>query len=924
MYRYCILFFILLLFIFSPHSQDRKGKLQYEKLYHNAENLYSLNAATATTDSIALATYRQVINLLSKEKNYNEILTDSYLKCGILSMSGNAYEEALGYFHMAVKTAKQGYHLSDTLLFKPYLYIGSIYYSLNNLDSAVFYYTSADAISNKYAALNESERLYNKFGALYYETGDYKKSILYFKKALSIVEAGKPVNIFFIVNYSNNIAAALLKLQDYKSAIKIFNTLLPYHIAEDELYYNMGNTYIEAGNYEEGLKFLRRIGQMDQEKFNGMTNVFMQLKQYDSAQFYLTKAKNTIFKEKKFTSKINYGVTLKYSGDLKVVAGKTLAAIQDYQHSIINLNPAFTDTTVTSNPSSFLGLQNFALLFDVLVAKGAAFGNIKNQHPNQHYLLQSLNAYASALSLAKHVERTYSSDDAKLFLKNKVNPATQQAVDIAIRLYNQSKKLQYMHIAFSFIENNKASVLQAGLQNLQLSVIAGVPAVMVAEEKKYKSLLAKLVIQSANTNDSIAFALLQQNIQQAAMALNAVQNKLDKNPVYHQLKFNSSLVSMDRLQQKATAKDEAILCYYYTADNLFCFYITSAESGFSSVPLKDNFFSSIILLRKQLESPEASSRKMMQDAGAVLFQQLIFPVAEKIKNKKHLVIIPYNEISYVPFEMMPDTDGSLLLNKFAVSYNYSVNFIADKKTASVMKYDVLAMAPFSEKNNTNAVLPSLPSSAEEINDLPGKKLIAQQAVKSEFMVLCNNYPVVHLATHAVVNDTNALGSYIEFYGVKNDADTSHRLYEPEIYNLDMKNAGLVILSACETGNGLLVNGEGVISLSRAFSYAGCKSVITSLWKADDMATAFIIKRLHIYLQKGLAKDEALQKAKIDYLKSHDIEDRFKTPAYWAHLVLIGDHQALVASGFNWYLPLLSILITGLLIFLFYKKTARQN
>ena len=101
--------------------------------------------------------------------------------------------------------------------------------------------------------------------------------------------------------------------------------------------------------------------------------------------------------------------------------------------------------------------------------------------------------------------------------------------------------------------------MQAGRQNLQLSVIAGVPAVMVAEEKQYKSLLAKLLIQSANTKDSIAFALLQQNIREAAMALDAVQNKLDKNPVYHQLKFNSSLVNMDRLQQKATAKDEAIL-----------------------------------------------------------------------------------------------------------------------------------------------------------------------------------------------------------------------------------------------------------------------------------------------------------------------------------------------------------------------------
>jgi CHAT domain-containing protein len=129
----------------------------------------------------------------------------------------------------------------------------------------------------------------------------------------------------------------------------------------------------------------------------------------------------------------------------------------------------------------------------------------------------------------------------------------------------------------------------------------------------------------------------------------------------------------------------------------------------------------------------------------------------------------------------------------------------------------------------------------------------------------------------------------------------------------------LILSACETGSGSLVNGEGIISLSRAFSYAGCKSVITSLWKADDISTAFIVKRVHHYLQKGLKKDEALQKAKIDYLNNNEIDEHFKTPAWWAHLILIGNYQSVAGKGFSWNIILLAVLLSGLLIFILFKK-----
>jgi CHAT domain-containing protein len=119
-----------------------------------------------------------------------------------------------------------------------------------------------------------------------------------------------------------------------------------------------------------------------------------------------------------------------------------------------------------------------------------------------------------------------------------------------------------------------------------------------------------------------------------------------------------------------------------------------------------------------------------------------------------------------------------------------------------------------------------------------------------------------------------------------------------------------------------VNGEGIISLSRAFSYAGCKSVITSLWKADEISTSFISKRLHHYLQKGFAIDRALQQSKIDYLETNEIEDRYKNPAYWAHLVLIGDYRPVVKPGFNREIFWIGIAAIALIIFFAIKKKNR--
>ena len=926
MYRYGCLSVLLLLITFSPHSQqDTGGQTGYKKWYQRAEQWYTSANPTEKTDSLAYVSYQRVIELLKKENVINDILLDSYLKMGILQMTSNENEEALVNLKNAMQAWQKSNYLPDSLLFQPYLYAGSIQYSHNNLDSAVYYYKKAEDISSHYTVLNDVQRLYNKLGALYYETGDYSKSIRYFEKAVSVESEKKPVNNNFIVNYKNNIATALLKMGDYQQALDKYKELLQYHLNEDELYTNIGIASMEKGNPEEGLVYLRQVNQNSPLKYNNLTRAFLKTRQYDSAYYYNEKALKYFTQKKETAKNTDYGLALKYAGDLKTLNDNIAAGISNYQSAMIQIVPGFNDTTIVKNPAVFSGLQNFSFLFDILTAKGTAFKMLHAQQPNSLDLHYAVDAYSAALNLARHIERTYSSDDARLFLKDKVNPACSEAIALALQLYKQLKDPQYISAAFNYAENNKASVLQAGLHQLELSGIAGLPADLVAAEKKYKTLIAKLGIQAAQIKDSVSLTMAQKKLQETELLLSAVQEKLDENPAYHRLKFDTKAISPDSIMQKMLKKDEAVLSYYYTGDQLICFYLTKEQLNFSSIPLPNHFFIAIAALRKELASTGGSDRKFIDELSQQLYQSLLMPVIEKIKDKRQLIIIPYNEICYVPFELLKDKgNGSILLNKFAVTYNYSANFLFDDEENSKQAYRVLAMAPFAGNAAADAILPFLGSSAAEITGLPGNIISDTNATKARFVALAGNYPVIHLATHAVANDKDPLGSYIEFYGVKKDADADHRLYEKEIYNLDMKSANLLILSACETGNGLLVNGEGVVSLSRAFSYAGCKSVITSLWKADDVATAFIMRKLHVYLQKGLSKDIALQQAKIDYLNSSETEDRYKAPSYWAHLVLIGNHQPVVNAKSQWYIPIAIIILLSIIVILYVKKRNRAQ
>jgi len=147
------------------------------------------------------------------------------------------------------------------------------------------------------------------------------------------------------------------------------------------------------------------------------------------------------------------------------------------------------------------------------------------------------------------------------------------------------------------------------------------------------------------------------------------------------------------------------------------------------------------------------------------------------------------------------------------------------------------------------------------------------------------YKIIHFATHGLLNNVNPelSGVVLSLFDEKG-ADSNGFLRLNDIFNLNLP-AELVVLSACETGLGKDVKGEGLVGLTRGFMYAGAKGVVVSLWSVKDNATAELMKKFYQQmLDNGLNPVAALRAAQLEMWKTQ----QWKSPYYWAAFVVQGE------------------------------------
>lgn len=149
----------------------------------------------------------------------------------------------------------------------------------------------------------------------------------------------------------------------------------------------------------------------------------------------------------------------------------------------------------------------------------------------------------------------------------------------------------------------------------------------------------------------------------------------------------------------------------------------------------------------------------------------------------------------------------------------------------------------------------------------------------------SSYKILHFATHTFLNNQNPELSGLVLSIINKDGQSQQRLLTTnDIFNLKL-SADLVVLSACQTGLGKDVRGEGIIGITRGFEYAGVPKVIVSLWNINDEATSSLMSIFYKkYLVENKSVSKSLREAQLEIMKSN----KWKDPYYWAPFVLQGD------------------------------------
>ncbi|MFL6192889.1 MAG: CHAT domain-containing protein [Thermoanaerobaculia bacterium] len=399
---------------------------------------------------------------------------------------------------------------------------------------------------------------------------------------------------------------------------------------------------------------------------------------------------------------------------------------------------------------------------------------------------------------------------------------------------------------------------------------------------------------------------LEAQMDQVQDAMEQLQVEIKKNyQHYAQVRYPTPLRS-DQIQSLID-DDSALLHYFVGSDASFLVVVTRKGLEIHTLPSSSVLAGEVEQLRRLIQSRGRRFLPGYRRAANRLYSVLVEPAARALAGKSRLLIAPDGPLYSLPFEALlveergdSYADLPYLLRQYSISYIPSASVLADLRQERAASRPAKRFLAFADPDyggarggttrtasGTNESLPQLPESGKEVNRIAGlfpagDSMLYLGGEATEQNVKQNPYlstaPNIHFALHGGVNEIRPELSGLE---LKKSPPEDGRLQVFEIFGLKL-NADLLTLSACQTALGKEVRGEGMVGLTRAFLYAGARSLVVSLWPVPDRSTSDFMYDMYRGLDSG--KAEALRKAKLGMISS----GRFSEPYYWAPFILSGD------------------------------------
>ncbi|MGQ4645933.1 CHAT domain-containing protein [Lyngbya aestuarii] len=795
--------------------------------------------------------------------------------------------------------------------------IGRVYSDLGQKQKALDYYNQSLPLSQSVEDKAEEATTLNNIGAVYDALGQKQKALEYYNQSLPLSQAvedkaGEATTL-------NNIGLVYSALGERQKALDYFNQSLPLTQATGDkageaiTLNNIGLVYLALGEKQKALDYLNQslpltqaVGKKAQEAatLNNIGGVYLDLGQKQKALEYFNQS---LPLRRATGDKAGEATTLNNIGAVYSALGEKQTAL-DYFNQSLPLSRATGDKA----------------------GEAVTLSNIARIERTQGNLNEALTQIKTAINIIEELRSKIGSQElrASYFAQNQ--DYYQFYIDLLMELHQQNSNKGYDAQALHASERARARSLVELLAEANADIRQGVDPELLEKESNIQQKLNaqeyqrhQLVSNGQYTNKQLD--PIKQEINTLLDQLQQIKAEIRiKSPGYAALKYPEPL-TLPEIQQQVLDEETLLLQYSLGEERSFLWAVTQTGINSYELPPQAEIEAAAKELRGLLQSE--NSEVINSEAAKKLSQMLLAPVAEQL-NGQRLLVVGDGILQTIPFAVLPipGKTSPLLVNHeivtlpsataIAVSRRDLKNRTPAPKTLAVLADPVFQQNdPRFQEDYTQSPLAKSPSStsdkvrqfAVEIGVTLNRLEYSSQEAKTILALVPENqqtqalgfdasrltatssdlsqYQIVHLATHGLLNTEKPelSGLVLSLFNQEGkEEDGFLRLHD--IYNLNLP-AELVVLSACETGLGQEVKGEGLVGLTRGFMYAGAKGVAVSLWSVNDAGTAiFMEKYYQKMLQEGLTSVAAMRAAQLEMWQT----EQWSSPYYWSAFVVQGE------------------------------------
>ncbi|BDQ03340.1 CHAT domain-containing tetratricopeptide repeat protein [Ignavibacterium sp.] len=883
------------------------------KDYLISKNYAGINLRYLSMYDESFNTLNEALSIGLEQLGSNEpILADIYNSIGSYYYETGELDSALVYYRNGLNLSLSAFGENHKNTARGYHNVGLIYYWQMDSDKALQYFEKSlyiwlSLIGEKHSAVGNC---YLNIANAYYLMEDFDKAIQYALKSLNVWKSVLGEDHQYVAMAYNNLADTYETIGKYNEAIETDK------IGLDLRKKIFGNEHIETAN-----------------SLAHIASIYTKTGEFEKSRQYFNEA-FAIYKKYPNSNPYKLQALLDLA-DLNLREGRYEEALKNCDTVLIYTLPEVLNTDFNVDNLTLTPMRTE--LLNAIFLKGEIYSKYQSNqllHPDKKYIQIDHNSLKSSYfwykrynQVLEKIKREYRNETSKLFLGKKKFEVIEKLIGISLELYELTGDEKYKSEAFAFSEQSKAQSLYEAITESNAKQFAGIDEQYLQLEKSIKTkktfLETKILEFEAEQPDSDEMLLMKKELFALSSKYDSLINFFETNyPEYYRLKFDDNTPDI-KLVQKDVLDDQTVLLEYFIGDSLAYIFIVDKNQN---AVLKTTCSEIYDYTKKFRASLQNLDYETYLHSAYKLYSILMKPAENFLSDKKRIIIIPDGITLYLPFEALLYKKISVtnnldfktlpyLLNQYEFVYSYSIKLLLNRKSDSNnIKLSFAGFAPvfidenidklkiqqvidstlfLSERSNKGQEddYSALPESDTEITEI--SKLFNSKGYKSKIFKYKNatetnlksdeitSYSCVHLATHGFINESKPRLSGL-IMSIDSKAQEDGILYSEEVFNLKL-NAKLIVLSACESGLGTIINGEGILGLTRGFLYSGAENIIVSLWRVADKSTSVLMLKFYEKLLEGKSYTSALREAKLEILK----DGTYSYPLEWSPFILIG-------------------------------------